>query len=117
MPSDARVAEAPARQQSVAIAVRDRNRSARSHDQPFSTTRGREIDCEQVHVLELKEGRIVRHEAVRDDVTMLQQLGQLGVFPPSPAVALRIAAWKVGGGAARAAEEVTRRAAEAASSV
>ncbi|WP_247692575.1 MULTISPECIES: ester cyclase [Streptomyces] len=114
MPSDARVAEAPARQQSVAIAVRDRNRSARSHDQPFSTTRGREIDCEQVHVLDLKEGRIVRHEAVRDDVTMLQQLG---VFPPSPAVALRMAAWKVGGRAARAAEEVTRRAAEAASSV
>ncbi|WP_231627860.1 ester cyclase [Streptomyces sp. Z38] len=113
MPSDARVAEAPARQQSVAIAVRDRNRSARSHDQPFSTTRGREIDCEQVHVLDLEEGRIVRHEAVRDDVTMLQQLG---VFPPSPAVALRMAAWKVGGRAARAAEEVTRRAAEAASS-
>ncbi|CAL9281309.1 Aklanonic acid methyl ester cyclase DnrD [Streptomyces sp. SudanB148_2056] len=75
---------------------------------------GREIDCEQVHVLGLKEGRIVRHEAVRDDVTMLQQLG---VFPPSPAVALRMAAWKVGGRAARAAEEVTRRAAEAASSV
>ncbi len=75
---------------------------------------GREIDCEQVHVLDLKEGRIVRHEAVRDDVTLLQQLG---VFPPSPAVALRMAAWKVGGRAARAAEEVTRRAAEAASSV
>ncbi|MEU0579149.1 hypothetical protein ABZ465_18015 [Streptomyces griseoincarnatus] len=30
MPSDARVAEAPGRQRSVAIAVRDRNRSARS---------------------------------------------------------------------------------------
>lgn len=42
---------------------------------------GREIDCEQIHVLDLREGRIVRHEAVRDDVTMLQQLG---VFPPSP---------------------------------
>ncbi|WP_431040317.1 ester cyclase [Streptomyces sp. P9-1] len=75
---------------------------------------GREIDCEQIHVLDLHEGKVVRHEAVRDDVTMLQQLG---VFPPSPSVALRMAAWKVGGRAARAAEEVTRRAAEAASSV
>ncbi|GGQ41463.1 hypothetical protein GCM10010250_09980 [Streptomyces althioticus] len=75
---------------------------------------GREIDCEQIHVLNLHEGKVVRHEAVRDDVTMLQQLG---VFPPSPSVALRMAAWKVGGRAARAAEEVTRRAAEAASSV
>ncbi|MEU4009063.1 ester cyclase [Streptomyces pseudogriseolus] len=74
---------------------------------------GRDIDCEQIHVLDLREGRIVGHEAVRDDMTMLQQLG---VFPPSPAVALRMAAWKVTGRAARAAEEVTRRAAEAASS-
>ncbi len=40
---------------------------------------GRDIDCEQIHVLDLREGRIVGHEAVRDDMTMLQQLG---VFPP-----------------------------------
>ncbi|MER7867760.1 ester cyclase [Streptomyces cellulosae] len=52
---------------------------------------GREIDCEQIHVLALREGRVVGHEAVRDDVTMLRQLG---VFPPSPAVAPRMAAWK-----------------------
>ncbi|MGA5705015.1 hypothetical protein ACPCK8_00795 [Streptomyces cellulosae] len=75
---------------------------------------GREIDCEQIHVLALREGRGVGHEAVRDDVTMPRQLV---VFPPSPAVAPRMAAWKVSGRAARAAEEVTRRAAEAASSV
>ncbi|MGQ5228197.1 hypothetical protein ACW69C_18735 [Streptomyces sp. MN3] len=47
-------------------------------------------------------------------MTMLQPSG---VSPPSPAVALRMAAWKVGGRAARAAKEVTRRATEAASSV
>ncbi len=41
MPSGPRVAAAPGRQQSVAIAVRDRNRSALSQDQPFSTTRAR----------------------------------------------------------------------------
>ncbi|MEU1264500.1 hypothetical protein ACPC27_13620 [Streptomyces cellulosae] len=52
---------------------------------------GREIDCEQIHVLALREGRVVGHEAVRDDVTTLQQLG---VFPPPPAVALRMAAWE-----------------------
>ncbi|MET9306033.1 ester cyclase [Streptomyces cellulosae] len=75
---------------------------------------GREIDCERIHVLHLREGRVVGHEAVRDDVTTLQQLG---VLPPSPTVALRTAVWKVSGRAARAAEEVTRRAAEAASSV
>ncbi|MER6835481.1 hypothetical protein ABT320_16120 [Streptomyces cellulosae] len=44
-------------------------------------------------------------------------LQQLGVLPPSPTVALRTAVWKVSGRAAQAAEEVTRRAAEAASSV
>ncbi|MFC7512635.1 hypothetical protein ACFQV4_29930 [Streptomyces thermocarboxydus] len=75
---------------------------------------GREIDCEQIHVLALREAGSWGHEAVRDDVTMPRQLG---VFPPSPAVAPRMAAWKVSGRAARAAEEVTRRAAEAASSV
>ncbi|MGV9526390.1 ester cyclase [Streptomyces cellulosae] len=75
---------------------------------------GREIDCEQIHVLALRRAGSWGHEAVRDDVTMPRQLG---VFPPSPAVAPRVAAWKVSGRAARAAEEVTRRAAEAASSV
>ncbi|MGR6968405.1 hypothetical protein ACU639_02155 [Streptomyces cynarae] len=47
---------------------------------------------------------------MRDDITML---GQLGVFPPSPAVALRMLAWRVTGRAARAATSVTAQAAEA----
>ncbi|MEU0035328.1 ester cyclase [Streptomyces sp. NPDC006333] len=79
-------------------------------DQAIPPT-GREIDFEQIHVLDLRDGKVVGHEAVRDDITML---GQLGVFPPAPATALRMVAWKVTGRAARAAADVTARAAEAA---
>ncbi|MET8290311.1 ester cyclase [Streptomyces sp. NPDC005132] len=79
-------------------------------DQAIPPT-GREIDFEQIHVLDLRDGRVVGHEAVRDDITML---GQLGVFPPAPATALRMVAWKVTGRAARAAADIAARAAEAA---
>ncbi|MFH9090654.1 MULTISPECIES: ester cyclase [unclassified Streptomyces] len=72
---------------------------------------GREIDFEQIHVLDLRDGKVVRHEAVRDDITML---GQLGVFPPGPAAGMRMLSWRVTGRAARAASEVTARAAQAA---
>lgn len=72
---------------------------------------GREIDFEQIHVLDLRDGKVVRHEAVRDDITML---GQLGVFPPTPAAGMRMLAWKAGGRASRAAAEVTAKAAQAA---
>jgi hypothetical protein len=41
-------------------------------------------------------------------------LGQLGVFPPAPPVALRMLAWRVTGKATRAAADVTAKAAEAA---
>jgi predicted ester cyclase len=75
---------------------------------------GREIDFEQIHVLDLRDGKVVGHEAVRDDITML---GQLGVFPPTPAAALRMVGWKVTGRAARAATEVAAQAAEAAALV
>ncbi|MGW2050491.1 ester cyclase [Streptomyces sp. NPDC001858] len=79
-------------------------------DQAIPPT-GREIDFEQIHVLDLCDGKVVRHEAVRDDITML---GQLGVFPPAPATALRMVAWRVTGRAARAAAHVTQQAADAA---
>ncbi|WP_055589764.1 ester cyclase [Streptacidiphilus griseoplanus] len=72
---------------------------------------GREIDFEQVHLLRLRDGKVVGHEALRDDITML---GQLGVFPPTPAVGLRMLAWRVTGRAARAAAEVTAQAEAAA---
>ncbi|MET8331044.1 ester cyclase [Streptomyces sp. NPDC005181] len=79
-------------------------------DQAIPPT-GRQIDFEQVHMLDIRDGQVVRHEALRDDVTML---GQLGVFPPAPAVALRMLAWRASGRAARAAVEVTALAADAA---
>jgi predicted ester cyclase len=79
-------------------------------DQAIPPT-GRDIDFEQIHVLELRDGKVVGHEAVRDDMTML---GQLGVFPPAPATALRMVAWRVTGRATRAATDVTAKAAEAA---
>ncbi|MGX1267442.1 ester cyclase [Streptomyces phaeoluteigriseus] len=81
-----------------------------SLDQAVPAT-GRAIDFEQIHVLDLREGKVVGHEAVRDDVAML---GQLGVFPPAPTTALRMIAWKLTGRAARAATRVTAQAAEAA---
>ncbi|MCX4430852.1 ester cyclase [Streptomyces mirabilis] len=81
-------------------------------DQAIPPT-GRDIDFEQIHVLELRDGKVVGHEAVRDDITML---GQLGVFPPAPATALRMVAWRVTGRATRAATDVTAQAVEAAGS-
>ncbi|UXY22977.1 ester cyclase [Streptomyces cynarae] len=79
-------------------------------DQAIPPT-GREIDFEQIHVLDLRDGKVAGHEAVRDDIAML---GQLGVFPPAPATALSMLAWRVTGRAARAAARVTAQAAEAA---
>ncbi|MFC9845805.1 ester cyclase [Streptomyces sp. NPDC060223] len=79
-------------------------------DQAIPPTR-REIDFEQIHVLDIRDGRVAGHEAVRDDITML---GQLGVFPPAPATALSMLAWRVSGRAARAAAHVTAQSAEAA---
>jgi predicted ester cyclase len=79
-------------------------------DQAIPPT-GRDIDFEQIHVLELRDGQVVGHEAVRDDMTML---GQLGVFPPAPATALRMVAWRVAGRATRAASDVTAETVEAA---
>ncbi|MER7793971.1 ester cyclase [Streptomyces sp. NPDC097640] len=79
-------------------------------DQAIPPT-GREIDFEQIHVLGLRDGKVAVHEAVRDDVAML---GQLGIFPPTPAIAVRMLAWRVTGRAARAAAHVTAQAADAA---
>ena len=79
-------------------------------DQAIPPT-GKEIDFEQIHVLDIRDNKVVRHEAVRDDVTML---GQLGVFPPNPAVGLSLIGWRLTGRAAREAAAVTRLAEEAA---
>ena len=79
-------------------------------DQAIPPT-GKEIDFEQIHVLTVRDGKVVGHEAVRDDVTML---GQLGVFPPNPAVAMRVVAFKLSGKAGKAAQEVAAASAAAA---
>ncbi|MFE0726048.1 ester cyclase [Streptomyces rochei] len=81
-----------------------------SLDQAIPAT-GQEIDFEQIHVLALRDGKVITHEALRDDITML---GQLGVFPPAPATALRMITWKLTGKAAHAAAHVTAQAQAAA---
>ncbi|MEU6775088.1 ester cyclase [Streptomyces sp. NPDC046759] len=43
-------------------------------DQAIPPT-GHDIDFEQIHVLGLREGKVVSHEAVRDDIPVLGQLG------------------------------------------
>ena len=71
---------------------------------------GRAIDFEQIHVLRVGPEGVTTHEAVRDDLTML---GQLGAFPPKPAVLLAMVHGKLTGSSRRAVESVTRAAAEA----
>ena len=72
---------------------------------------GRQIDVEQIHVLKIRNGQVTDHQSVRDDVTMLEQLG---AFPPGPAFMARMVQWRVTGRAARAAEHVATAAAAAA---
>lgn len=79
-------------------------------DQAIPPT-GHEIDFEQIHVLRLSDGKVISHEAVRDDVTML---GQLDVFPPKPAPLLRMVGWRLTGRASRAAAHVSTASAKAA---
>ena len=75
---------------------------------------GREIDQEQIHVLTVRDGRVVGKSAVRDDMTML---GQLGIFPLTPAMVARLAVWKLTGRDRRAAAAVSARATQAADGV
>lgn len=73
---------------------------------------GGSLDTEQIHVLQVRDGMVLRHEAVRDDVAML---GQLGAFPPSPQGMARMLVWRLSGRAARAARTVDAASAAAAS--
>jgi hypothetical protein len=63
----------------------------------------REIDFEQIHVLGLDGGRVTSHQAVRDDLTML---GQLGAFPPTPRLAAALVWSKVSGHMQKAVKSV-----------
>ena len=60
---------------------------------------GRDIDVEQFHVLTRRGPQVIAHEAVRDDLGMVRQLGFL---PPRPAAVARIVGWKLTGRAGRA---------------
>ena len=65
---------------------------------------GRRIEVRHAHVHELRDGEVVSHRAVRDDLAML---GQLGVLPPTPAGLARGIGWKISGRARTAVQEVT----------
>jgi predicted ester cyclase len=65
---------------------------------------GRSIDFEQIHVLVVEDGQVIEHDAVRDDLTMLSQLG---VFPPTPSFGLASLRWKISGKAKRAAADIS----------
>ncbi|MFG1791878.1 ester cyclase [Nocardia sp. NPDC049149] len=72
---------------------------------------GREIRVRQAHFATFRDGKTTSHVAVRDDMTMMTQLGYL---PPNPRSALRLAKHALLGYNRRAVSEVTRAAAEAA---
>ncbi|MFJ9696510.1 ester cyclase [Kitasatospora sp. NPDC101183] len=78
-------------------------------DQAIPPT-GVEIDTDQVHVLRLRDGKVLRHEAVRDDLTLF---GQLGLVPPGP-VARLVEEWRADGRAAEAADRIAESADRAA---
>lgn len=65
---------------------------------------GRRIAAKQTHVHGLRDGRVVSHAAVRDDLGMLTQLG---LILPSPAALGRSLGWRLSGRAQRAAREVS----------
>lgn len=75
---------------------------------------GRKIDVEQFHVLTLRGEQVIAHEALRDDLGMIRQLG---LFPPRlPAIA-RVMVWRISQRAAHAARVVTHESERAADSV
>lgn len=70
---------------------------------------GRPVRVRQTHIARLRDGEVVAHDAVRDDLAML---GQLGALPPPPTVALDDASLD----AAQEVTEAMRRAAMTATS-
>lgn len=64
---------------------------------------GRRLEVRQTHVHEVRDGEVVGHVAIRDDLGMLTQLG---VLPPTPSAVGRALAWRVGGRTRRAAEGI-----------
>jgi|SRR5690242_581254 len=75
---------------------------------------GRAFAVRQVHRHRLRGDQIVGHSAVRDDLSLLTQIG---AFPPSPRLLARTLAWRLTGRAARAGWEACSRAEVAAAEV
>jgi len=75
---------------------------------------GRAFAVEQVHLFRVRGDELVRHAAVRDDLGLMTQIG---VFPPTPAVGLRLAAWRISGRAAAAGRAVVAAAEAAAAQI
>ena len=71
---------------------------------------GAAFSVRQCHMFTTKDGLHIEHAAVRDDLTMMTQLGHL---PPSPRAMARMAGWVVRGGARRAIREAIAVSAEA----
>ncbi|WP_300009411.1 ester cyclase [Pseudonocardia sp.] len=72
---------------------------------------GRRVDAPQSHIYELRDGAVVSHAAVRDDLGLLTQLGLL---PPAPSGLARTAGWAVSGRSRRIAGEVVEKMRQAA---
>lgn len=72
---------------------------------------GKPFAARQCHIFTIRDGQHADHSAVRDDLTMMTQLGHL---PPNPAVATRMARFALTGGRKRAIRDAVRIAHEAA---
>jgi hypothetical protein len=72
---------------------------------------GRTFEMKQFHLHRVRDGLCTYHEAVRDDLGLMLQLGHL---PPTPAVAMRLFRSRISGAARRAAREAVDRSALAA---
>ncbi len=72
---------------------------------------GRPFAARQCHLFTIRDGQHGDHSAVRDDLTMMTQLGHL---PPSPAAAARMARFALTGARNRAVHDARRIAQQAA---
>jgi hypothetical protein len=75
---------------------------------------GRAFAVKHAHHMRFRDGLIVWHSAVRDDLGMMNQLGHL---PPHPAVLARMARWNFTGAARRAIAAAQAHAAHGAATI
>jgi ketosteroid isomerase-like protein len=75
---------------------------------------GRAFAVKHAHHMRFRDGLIVWHSAVRDDLSSMNQLGQL---PPGPGVFARMARWNLSGGARRAIAAAQAHAARGAATI